>query len=245
MTAALALAAVAVGAAMQRITGVGFALVAAPFLVLLLGPVEGVLVLNLSGALTSALLLAGAYKRVDWRMYLRLIPAAFVGIGIGTVVVGSVPGPVLDIVIGGLLAAALTALILLRERRLTPARWAAPAAGIASGVMNTTAGLGGPAITIYAVATRWPQASFAATAQAYFLTIAATAFGTKTLLGVGSVATQATLFWILIVVASLAGVLIGSLLAGRISPARVRTGLFVVSYAGAAATIVRGVLEVV
>lgn len=46
MTLALALLAVAVGTALQRLTGIGFALVAAPLLVLLLDPFHGVLVAN-------------------------------------------------------------------------------------------------------------------------------------------------------------------------------------------------------
>ena len=48
-TTVLVIAAVLIGSSMQRITGMGFALVAAPFLVLLLGPIDGVIVVNVCG----------------------------------------------------------------------------------------------------------------------------------------------------------------------------------------------------
>jgi uncharacterized membrane protein YfcA len=85
-TTGLVLAAVVLGAGMQRITGMGFALVATPFLVLLLGPVEGVVLVNLCGAVTAgAIIFRVARDRADgpagpeirqlpaWHRYLALI----------------------------------------------------------------------------------------------------------------------------------------------------------------------------
>lgn len=56
MALLLALA-VFVGAAMQRLTGMGFALVSAPFVVLIMGPVTGIVLVNVCGALSSLLIL--------------------------------------------------------------------------------------------------------------------------------------------------------------------------------------------
>ena len=65
-------AAVALGAGTQRITGLGFALVSAPFLVLLLGPFAGVFVVNVLGVAASVLVLAQVRRDVDVRRGLML-----------------------------------------------------------------------------------------------------------------------------------------------------------------------------
>lgn len=76
----LVLVAVLVGASMQRITGMGFALVAAPFLVPLLGPVDGVILVNLCSVLTAAIILTRVVRDVDWRRAGVLALFALVGI---------------------------------------------------------------------------------------------------------------------------------------------------------------------
>lgn len=60
-------AAVFLGAATQRITGVGFALVASPFIVLILGGFEGVLVVNLLGTIASTLIYLQVRRDADLR----------------------------------------------------------------------------------------------------------------------------------------------------------------------------------
>ena len=53
-----AVVAVLLGAATQRLTGMGFALVSAPLLVAVLGPLTGVQLLQVFGIFGSALVLA-------------------------------------------------------------------------------------------------------------------------------------------------------------------------------------------
>jgi uncharacterized membrane protein YfcA len=48
------LVAVFVGAVAQRVTGLGFALVVAPVLVILLGPFDGVMIVNLCSVLSAS-----------------------------------------------------------------------------------------------------------------------------------------------------------------------------------------------
>ena len=78
-------AAVAVGAATQRVTGLGFSLVSAPFLVLLLGPFAGVLVANVLGVAVSSLVLAQLWRDVDLRRALLLTVPALVAGFVGAV----------------------------------------------------------------------------------------------------------------------------------------------------------------
>lgn len=242
MSAVLVVVAAFVGAVLQRVTGVGFALVVSPFLVLLLGPVEGVIVVNVCGALTTGVILARTFRDVEWRRYLLLAPPALGGVAIGTVVVHVVPAPVLDLAIGLLVLAALATIVLFRGGALPP-RWGyGVAAGAVSGIMNTTAGLGGPAVTVYALASRWEPASFRSTMQAFFFTIGVAALATKLLTGVATVPALDAVLWLAVGAACLAGLVGGALLARVVSGDALRVVLVIISAIGAVATIVRGVV---
>ncbi len=69
----------------QRITGMGFALVAAPSLILVVGGFAGVLVVNVCAALTSAAILTRLWREVDWARWRVLVAgaltASFPGLG--------------------------------------------------------------------------------------------------------------------------------------------------------------------
>ena len=137
--------AVLVGAAMQRLTGMGFALVSAPFVVLIMGPVTGIVLVNVCGALSSLLILFRVLGHIDWKKY----------------------------IITFIMTATVSLTVSLRMKPLKPESGVKPmlVAGATSGIMNTTAGVGGPAMSVYAVASKWGQQSFAATMQPYFLTV--------------------------------------------------------------------------
>ena len=51
----------------------GFALIAAPVLILLVGPFDGVLLVNLGGAVSSLIVLVRVWRNVDWRQFRRLV----------------------------------------------------------------------------------------------------------------------------------------------------------------------------
>jgi hypothetical protein len=57
-------AAVLVGASAQRVTGLGFSLVASPFMVLLLGPFNGVLVVNACAVVAALAVLSQVWRDV-------------------------------------------------------------------------------------------------------------------------------------------------------------------------------------
>ncbi|KGJ79097.1 hypothetical protein GY21_06080 [Cryobacterium roopkundense] len=236
----LVLVAVFVGSSMQRITGMGFALVAAPFLVLLLGPVDGIILVNACGVLTAGLILPRVFRHVDWRRCAVLSGFALLGIVPGAVVVQHVPGAWLQVSIGLLLIAALTVSVSLRRATLRDSPGVRAAAGAASGFMNATAGVGGPAVSIYAMATHWSQRGFAATMQPYFLTIGVASLVAKLVFGGAEPPQLGILTWLLIAAACVAGLLLGEFLARVIEPHVARRMLVVIAYVGAAGTIVRG-----
>ena len=87
------------GTVFQRIAGIGFALMLAPFMVVLLGPHGGVLFVNLLGAVAPALIIPRVRSRIDPVMVRRLVvPAALataVGIGMDTDTVAAIAGALL------------------------------------------------------------------------------------------------------------------------------------------------------
>ncbi|MFF1882931.1 sulfite exporter TauE/SafE family protein [Pseudarthrobacter sp. NPDC058196] len=243
LTTGLVLGAVVMGAGMQRITGMGFALVAAPFLVLLLGPVEGVVLVNVCGAVTAGAIIFRVLRDIDWKRYVFLAAAALLGIIPAAFLIRLIPAPVLEISIGVLLAAGLTVLLALKSATLPSRRRYLLAAGGLSGFMNTAAGVGGPAVSMYSIATKWQHRSFAATMQPYFFTIGTFSLVSKAITAPTTFPVMPLAMWGAVAAACLAGLVLGDV-ASKFVPARAAQKLLVVlAYLGAAATIIRGVLE--
>src|SRR5690606_25112350 len=163
--------AVGVGAGTQRLTGLGFALVSAPFLVLLLGPFTGVLLANALSLATNVVVLGQTWRAVEVRKALFLAVPAVAAVVPGAWVARSLPAPVLALTAGGLVLVALVAVLASERARVLRGTPGAVVAGAASGFMNVTAGVGGPAISLYGLSTGWPHAPFVATVQLYFVVL--------------------------------------------------------------------------
>ncbi|WP_150308392.1 sulfite exporter TauE/SafE family protein [Planctomonas psychrotolerans] len=237
------LASVLLGAITQRVTGMGFALIVAPLLVVLLGPFDGVMIVNLCGAVSSGLILSRVWRSVDWWRFRWLAVSAMVGIVPGGILAAVLPDAALEIGIGVLLLLALsTSLLLSRASVVADGRGLLAALGASSGFMNAAAGIGGPAVSIYAVISRWPQAAFAATLQPYFFTIASLSLLTKLLVAPGSWPELEAWMWLSIIAALFAGITVGELVAKRVSARRARGAVLVIAFAGAVAAIVNGTL---
>jgi uncharacterized membrane protein YfcA len=141
---------VVAGALTQRVTGIGFALVCAPLLVLIAGPFNGVVLSNLLGLTVSAIVFITHWRDTEWKKVARNVPA-----------------PQLMVIIGLLVIVALGAVLLSERARVLCGPGGAAVAGASSGFMNVTAGVGGPAIVLYAVSTAWEHRKFVATFQFY------------------------------------------------------------------------------
>lgn len=241
---ALVLIAVVAGALAQRLAGLGFGLLVSPVLVVLLGPFDGVMIINLCGAASSLLILSRVWRHVEWRRYFGLALAAVAGVLPGAWLATNVPEAPLEICIGVLLIIALLA-----SQRLTRSSWRASgpvplvSLGFSSGLMNAAAGVGGPAITAYAIATRWDQKSFSATLQPYFVTTGLTSLVSKYVMSGGHLPALEGWQWLSILAAMVAGIVAGDLLSGRVKPVSVRRIVVVIAYLGAVSTLTKGVLE--
>lgn len=225
------------GAAVQRVAGVGFALMVAPCLVLLVGPVEGILLANLLGLVVCCIVLTVVWRDVDRRKALLLLPAGLVGVLPGVYTAGHLPSGQLQVTIGTIILVGLAGTLASRRLRLTPDPPTTLGSGLASGFMTATAGLGGPALTFYAVTTAWEQRRFAATAQISFAGQATLALGLKGFAHFPGPAQSVAL-----VVAIVAGLWLGQRIAGRVPANRARTVAIVIALAGAVTTTIRGAL---
>ncbi|TDO34819.1 hypothetical protein EV643_12576 [Kribbella sp. VKM Ac-2527] len=228
---------VAAGAVTQRVTGVGFALVASPLLVLVAGPFQGVVLSNVLALLTSLAVLAATWRDVDLKQGLQLAVPALAMIPLGAFVARRVPAPLLMVLVGTMVLVALLAVQFSRRARMPRGMAGTLAAGAASGFMNVTAGVGGPAIVLYAVSTNWDHRKFAATFQLYAVVINLASLAAK-----GGVQVSAST--LLISVAALtAGLVGGHVLAVKLGGEHARQLVIALSAIGAAAIVVKGLLS--
>jgi len=242
--------AILVGGALQRVTGMGFGLVAGPFIVLLVGPLEGVLFVNLAGSIASALILGRVARDVDWRKYAWLAVTSVAVMVPAALLLRDASTAALEITVGAVVVAAMTlAVVTTRLRRegrhpvRAEARGPLVVTGVASGVGSVAAGIGGPPVAIYSVLSGWDPRGFAATAQPFFATNALAALVAKLVLTDASFPPFAAWQWAVVLGAIVVGLVIGDLLAPRIPAATVRRGLIVLAYVGGFATLTQGLLH--
>jgi uncharacterized membrane protein YfcA len=149
----LAAVAVLVGATVQAATGSGLAQIAGPALVAVLAPAEAVSTLIVLATVTTLLLLLvrrRAQRAVRWADARALLLAGLPGVAAGVLVLAVVARPVLQVVVGlGVLAAVA---FQLRPRALAgppPRPWTTAAVGVVAGLLTTTTGTNGPPLVLW------------------------------------------------------------------------------------------------
>lgn len=165
----LAAAGVVAGGLAQSVTGLGFALVAAPGLIALLGPGSGVAVVVLLGTLASVIPLARQWRDVRVRDGATLlVPTLAATPLVGAVVAGA---DTRTVAVAAGVAVLLGVVALwrgLRSERLHSVPGAI-ATGVASATLNVVGGVGGPPVGLYAANAGWSPTQARATLQAFFL----------------------------------------------------------------------------
>ncbi|MCQ9352908.1 sulfite exporter TauE/SafE family protein [Corynebacterium sp. 153RC1] len=237
--------AVAVGSCMQRVSGMGLGLLAAPVLAMLLGPVEGVMVVNLLATINALLTTFTVKHHVDWKAFGAIASVLWLGALPAVLLINHMPGAWLQLIVGALLLIALGGVVF-GARHLPAIRGTIPmlAAGTVGGFMNTLAGVAGPAITVYAQASGWEQRSFAATLQPIFVVAGLVSFCAKLLGGSGGVANTSAWVWVAGIAAMMIGIALGGKLATKISRESARKAALACAFAGGATVTVRGLLGV-
>jgi uncharacterized protein len=224
VTLAALVLAIAVGAAVQVVSGFGFGLVAAPVLVAFTDPVNTVSVLAVLGVVVGALtLLTSREPLAISRTSPGLLAWAVPGLVTGAIAVSALPADAVRAAVGVLVLAALA------QRRFLPPqrrhigqksrpRWLGlAAAGCAAGAMSTSTGLNGPPLVLFLTARNVPTRVARDTLALLFLVLDAAAIAA--LVAFGNFALPAAT--LALPVAGLVGVLAGHAIFDRLSePAR-------------------------
>lgn len=236
MTVILAGIAAFVAAVIQRITGLGFVLVLVGPIVLLYGPVEGVTIAVILALVASLVAIPMVWRRIDWRRTWWLVWPGLLAAPFGVLVVRLLPDAALLLLIAAMAYFALVAGHLPAMSASLTGRTGAIVAGSASGFMNAASGLGGPPLAAYAVGDRWAQVRFAASAQVIFVAFDAVAIALR---GLPASPIEDIGF---LVVATIAGIAIGTILSRNVSPRIARFAMLSIAWAGATVVLVRGIL---
>jgi uncharacterized membrane protein YfcA len=228
---AVAALAVLFGAVAQAVTGFGFSLVSAPFLVAAYGAPAGVqlnLVLSIG---LNLVLLVGGRRHLDARAAGRLLgPAVVATLLVGSLIRGSRDDR-LTVAAGLLCLAGVVAVWRGRTLRRITGTAGTIVVGALSGAINVTAGIGGPPVVLFGTTAGWPPAVARPTLQAYFLGINVVAAAT---LGLPHRVPAP------VVAAGVGGLLLGRVVVQRLHPRHVRGLVLLVAAGGSLLAVVRG-----
>ena len=231
-----------IATALQRITGLGFAMLTAPFAVVALGTHQGIMLTSMLAVLASLFMLPGMWRDINWSRVgwigipatVSIAPAAWLG--------ARIDGALIYLLVGVLVIIGLSVALLMRGTgEPVTHRPAQILTGVGAGAGSVLAGIGGPAVTIFGVLSRWPVASFAATLQPIWVMVAS-----ATLAGrhwfMGSTLPELTWWmWLLAAVGIAIGMWAGQRALGRVND-RVVFGIVVVlAMTGAVLSVCTGI----
>ncbi|MDQ0959151.1 putative membrane protein YfcA [Streptomyces sp. B4I13] len=226
---------VMLGASVQWLTGMGFALIAVPALVLVLGTTQGVVLANCVAGAISVVGLTAGWRQVRIGAMVPLVIAAGCTVPAGSWVAARLPEPVLLAGIGILVTLAVAFVMGgVRIPALAGTRGAV-AAGAVGGFMNSAAGVGGPPYSLYAVNAGWSVREFVPNAQFYGILVNVFSVAAN---GVPRLSGPA---WSVAVAAMVAGALVGRALAPRVPEEWVRRLIFALALTGGLSVLVKGV----
>lgn len=229
------------GATLQRVSGMGVGLIAAPILAIAIGPAEGVLVVNVLAAMNATLTTFSVRKHVNWAKTATIGSVMIVGSAAAAALILAISAGLLQAIVGAMLIVAL-AVVTWGKNWFPPARGtvAALGAGVASGFTNGLAGVAGPTLTVYAQASRWETREFTATLQPLFVIAGLISAGMKLVMGASSLGNQSAWVWVAGLAAMVLGIGVGGRIAQHLSQPVARKLALTVAAAGAVVALVRG-----
>lgn len=225
------------GVISERVVGLGLSLVAAPLLVVAIGPVDAVRLLVLLALpinLGNTLLL---HRSVRWSEVIKIAIPAVLLMPVFAFGVQHAPRTLLTVLAG--LACVGAAVLIASGRQVYGLRGTggAVAAGAASAALNSIAGLSGPPVALYAANAGWQSDRLRGNLQAYFLALDLVAIPS---LGLPHLAVEGLLA---AAISATVGFVSGALLAGWISERAVRWAVLAASAAGGLSAIVFGMVS--
>ena len=223
--------AVLFGSVAQAVTGFGFSLVCAPFLVAAYDAPTGVQINLVTSIVLNVALLATGWRAVDRPAAVRLLVPALVATVVAGLLVRGADTDGLTVLAGALCLLAVVAVARGRTLRRLTGRTGTAAVGGLAGAMNVVSGVGGPPVVLFGATAGWSPAVARATLQAFFLginVVALATLGPPDRFPVGIVAGMAL------------GVPLGHRVARRLRPEQVRLAVLVIAAAGSLLAVARG-----
>jgi uncharacterized membrane protein YfcA len=217
---AAAAAILTAGALIQGFLGFGFAIVAMAGLTLSRDLLHAAGVVNLTGILVAASVLAALRREILWQPALRMIPGVLVGVVLGVSALGALDRDFMVRALG----ITIVAISLWNLRTPPPQRGEAPiwdgVTGLLGGLLGGAFNTGGPAIVAHLYRRPDPPGAVKATNQLIFLTMGLARLPTATAQGQmnSSIWIEAAIMAPILVT----GLLIGIRLGHRVSPAQFR-----------------------
>jgi len=161
----------AAAALVTSVTGFGYALVATPFLVLIMPPRLAVSLVLISWLPLAVLLVRDSFRDMSPRRIGRLLLVAVLGAPIGVYGLAHINGESMRTVIGAIALAAAVTLVLSPQRPFRRARLAAVGAGLTSGVLGGASAMSGPPIVLLGLKQGWEHRGFRADMIGYFVAL--------------------------------------------------------------------------
>jgi uncharacterized membrane protein YfcA len=239
----VALVAVLIGAAGQRMIGMGWGLVVTPAIALVAGPLAAVLVVNLYGAIACLIILPKVWREVDWRRLLWIAVPALAVMVPGLLLAKGLDTDLLRVAVGVI---AVTGVVITVAFTTTARTHDGPvlrvATGTAIGLLNSSVGMGAPAVGVYSLVSGWQDRTFVATMQPFWVLISGAIVVVRPFVAPEGSPDWPLWAWLVLAAPVVAGVLLGNRLAHLVSRAVVRWAIIGLSVLGGVALIVTGTL---
>ncbi|MCU1600617.1 MAG: hypothetical protein JWO22_1326 [Frankiales bacterium] len=227
---------IAAGATAQGISGIGFGLICGPVLVSTLGRTDGVRVSVFFSALINLGALAREHAHVAWRSAIGLLLPAVIATPLLALALDQVPSRAAQVIAGLAALVGASALAAGLHWPAAHSRRGMVGAAVVSAGMNDAAGIGGPAVALWADNAGWSHEKTRGTLQVYFLALNTVAMVT---LGVPQ---QSSGRYGEMLAALVGGYLLGGALSRRTPPALARRVTLALAGAGGVVVLVRALI---
>ena len=199
----------------QGLTGFGYALVAAPLLLLIMEP-RSVVVLNIIvPSLVCLLIVVQSREQVRFKGMVPIAVASVFGVPLGGYVLLAISPEVLKLAIAALVVLFSIPLLLGYSRRFKSERLLSVVTGFISGFLSSSTSLSGPPVILFLVNQGWQREVMRASLAAYFLLGSVVSLGWLALSGV--VTGEMVLTSVCLLPASVIGFVIGALALPRVN----------------------------
>lgn len=239
----VALVAVLIGAAGQRMIGMGWGLVVTPAVALVAGPLAAVLVVNLYGALACLIILPRVWHDIDWKRLLWLLVPAIALMVPGLLLARALDTDLLRVIVGLIaVVGVVVSVAVTRTARRLDGAGVRIAAGSTIGLLNASVGMGAPIVGLYSLVSHWHDKTFVATMQPFWALVSGMIVAIRPFVAPEGAPEWPLWAWLVLGVPVVAGVLLGDRLAHLVNRAVVRWAIILLSVLGGLALIVTGAI---